>query len=145
MPRREHAGLSEQRKASLHRLEDAQVLFNGGRWRGAMYMAGYAVECRLKYTLMRQWKCFTLIELEKRLDSRGLHQSLFTHNLETLLKVARGWQRLKQNFTLWTKFFNLINQWKPAWRYDPDPASRDEAEDFLTTTKEFLQWVENNL
>jgi hypothetical protein len=46
-------GISEQAKAGKHRLDDAHVLFNGARWRGAMYLAGYAIECRLKTKLMR--------------------------------------------------------------------------------------------
>ena len=31
-----YTGVSEQAKASTHRLDDARVLFNAGRWRGAM-------------------------------------------------------------------------------------------------------------
>jgi len=93
MARKQHSGVTDQRKASIHRMEDAQVLFRGRRWRGAMYLAGYAVECRLKYKLMQKWNCFTLEELEKRLASRGVSQSLFTHNLDTLLKLAGGRDR----------------------------------------------------
>ncbi len=40
-------GVSEQEKAGKHRMQDARVLLNAGRWRGAMYLAGYSVECLL--------------------------------------------------------------------------------------------------
>jgi hypothetical protein len=40
-----HTGVSEQLKASKHRLDDARALLNAARWRCAMYVSGYAVEC----------------------------------------------------------------------------------------------------
>ena len=46
-------GVSEQGKAGKHRMDDARALLNAVRWRGAMYMAGYSVECLLKTKLMR--------------------------------------------------------------------------------------------
>ena len=44
MNRNLHDGVSEQANASRQRLADAKVLRKASRWRGAMYMAGYAVE-----------------------------------------------------------------------------------------------------
>ena len=37
-------GVSEQSKAGKHRMDDARALFDAIRWRGAMYMSGYAIE-----------------------------------------------------------------------------------------------------
>ncbi|MEO6807866.1 MAG: hypothetical protein ABI353_01995 [Isosphaeraceae bacterium] len=48
MPSDLFGGVSEQEKAGKHRLEDAKALFDVGRWRGSMYLAGYAVECMLE-------------------------------------------------------------------------------------------------
>jgi len=72
MMRDPYYGVSEQRKAGKHRLEDAQALLNKSRWRGAMYMAGYAIECLLKTKLMRMFDCRHLRELEEELQTRGL-------------------------------------------------------------------------
>ncbi len=47
-------GISEQSKASKHRLDDARALFNAVRWRGAMYMAGYALEYLLKRKVLQE-------------------------------------------------------------------------------------------
>ena len=57
MTRDSFYGVSEQGKAGKHRLEDARVLLKADRWRGAMYMAGYSVECLLKTRLMRMFGC----------------------------------------------------------------------------------------
>ena len=89
MVRKRHSGVTEQRRASLQRLKDARVLLAGNRWHGAMYMAGYAVECLLKFKLMRQWNCRNLVELETELGKKGGGPKVFTHNLEELLRRRR--------------------------------------------------------
>jgi HEPN domain-containing protein len=144
MARKPHAGVTEQRKANLHRMEDAQVLFDGSRWRGAMYLAGYAVECRLKYKLMRRWKCFNLEELEATLAGKGIAETAFTHNLGRLIRAAGGWDRLRANGAMWTEF-GEANEWQPAWRYNPDMASREVAQTLLDAAQRLIDWIENNL
>ncbi|HQU42571.1 MAG TPA: hypothetical protein PK867_07145 [Pirellulales bacterium] len=49
------SGVSEQAKAAKHRMDDARALFNATRWRGAMYLAGYSLECLLKVKLARDF------------------------------------------------------------------------------------------
>jgi HEPN domain-containing protein len=146
MARKQHSGISDQRKASIRRMEDAEALFHAKRWRGAMYMAGYAVECRLKYKLMQQWRCRTLEELEERLEEHGTPRDLFTHSLHLLLEWAGGLERLQQdNRPLWFKFSQKVNNWQPAWRYSPDLGDHDDAEEFLAATKEIITWIDNSL
>lgn len=124
-------------------MDDAEVLLAGERWRGAMYLAGYAVECRLKYKLMQKWKCFTLEELEDKLASKGFSGSPFTHNLDALLELLECQVRMKQSQAVWNAF-SRANRWRPSWRYSPDPASEQKAEVFLAAAKEVVSWIENN-
>jgi len=147
MPYNLHTGVSEQSKASKHRLDDARTLLNAGRWRGAMYMSGYAVECLIKTKLMQNYSCRNLYELENELQRRGIlasHATIFTHHLELLLRLTQAFDRLKQNQVLWPQF-NIINRWVPAWRYTSDLANRQDAEDFLEAVLDIMQWIENNL
>lgn len=72
MGRDEFQGVSEQFKAGLQRMDDARVLHQQGRWRGAMYLSGYSIECLLKVKLMRMFGCRRLGELEAPLIDRGL-------------------------------------------------------------------------
>jgi hypothetical protein len=65
MMRELFSGISEQSKAGKHRMDDARALLNAVRWRGAMYMAGYSVECLLKTKLMRIFNCRNLGELDE--------------------------------------------------------------------------------
>lgn len=140
MARKRHSGITEQRKASVHRWEDAQVLFRGKRWRGAMYLAGYAVECCLKWKMMQVWQCRTLEQLERRLIERGVTQTPFTHNLRMLLTALAAKERMRQNKEVWNKF-SVVNE----WRYNPDLSNRSEAEAFLAAGLEVLSWIENSV
>jgi len=149
MAREQHLyfGITEQSKAAKHRWDDAQALLAAGRWRGAMYLAGYAVECLLKATLMRRFGCRQLAELEEELRRRGTlagAATVFTHQLRTLLTLSGGLDRLRQNATLWRRF-NDANLWLPAWRYTADLASRDEAEEFLAAIDAVRQWIGHNI
>lgn len=146
MSRESHYGIREQAKASKHRLEDARALFNANRYRGAMYLAGYAVECRLKTKLMTMFDCRHLHELEDELDRRGqlpARATVFTHQLEVLLQLAQGRDRLRSDRVLWQQF-NIVNRWLPAWRYSGNLSNREDAEDFLTAIDAILGWIDKN-
>jgi len=140
-------GVSEQGKAGKHRMDDARALLNAVRWRGAMYMAGYSIECLLKTKLMRMFDCRHLRALEEELQRRGIlsvQTSIFTHQLELLLRLASGLERLRQNEEHW-RLFNMVNRWVPAWRYTADLSNREDAEDFLAAVSKVSQWIENNV
>ncbi len=99
-----YAGVSEYTKAGRHRRDDSQALFDASRWRGAIYMAGYSVECLFKTKLMQIYGCRNLNELEDELQRRGvitIHTTVFTHHLELLLRLTLGTDRLRQNRILW--------------------------------------------
>src|SRR5665213_1883946 len=104
-------GVSEHGKAGKHRMDDARVLLNAAHWRGAMYMAGYSVECLLKTKLMRVFDCRHLRELEEELQRRGMlafQATVFTHQLEVLLRLANAIERLRQNEEHW-RLFAMVN------------------------------------
>lgn len=147
MPYDLYSGISEQAKASKHRLDDARALFNAVRWRGAMYMGGYALECLLKTKLMQMYNCRNLRELEDELQRRGtlaMQATVFTHQLELLLRLTQSMGRLQQNRVLWPQF-NVVNRWLPAWRYTADLGSRQDAEDFLEAVEALISWIEFNV
>jgi HEPN domain-containing protein len=140
-------GVSEQTKASIHRLDDAKVLLANGRWRGAMYLAGYSVECLLKAKLMRNHGCRNLDELDNELRDRGVLPaggSSITHDLSLLLLMTRAGDRLRENLTLWRQF-NRVNKWIPAWRYTADLSNREDAQFYLDAVQEVRRWIEANV
>lgn len=142
-----HNGISEQASASHQRLEDAKALLNASRWRGAMYMGGYAVECLLKTKLMQIYDCKNLRELDDVLRQRSIlpaHRTVFTHQLEDLLKLTPSYNRLRQNRNVW-HMFHEINRWTPRWRYTSKQATHQEAIEFITDLENVMYWINTNL
>ena len=147
MNRNLHNGISELAVASRQRLADAKALLNASRWRGAMYIGGYAVECLLKTKLMHIYDCKNLSELEDLLRQRSIlsaHRTVFTHQLEDLLRLIPGYGRMIQNRDI-LSLFNKVNRWMPNWRYTSKFADRGEATEFMTAIERFMQWIDNNL
>jgi HEPN domain-containing protein len=63
------------------RIADAGVLLAGGRWSGAYYLAGYAVECALK-------ACIAKLTRAEDFPDQKFANKVWTHDLETLVKAA---------------------------------------------------------
>ena len=143
----EFHGVSEQSKAIGQRLLDAKVLAAAGRWRGSIYLAGYAVECALKAQLMRKFDCRTLDDLEQELGRRGIlpvQKTVYTHQLISLLELTGSLPRMRRNLVLW-RMFSVVNKWVPAWRYTSDPSSRTATTEFLEAVEQVVQWITNNV
>ena len=141
-----HDGISDQASASCQRLEDARVLLGASRWRGSMYIAGYAVESLLKTKLMQIYECQNLRELEAELQRRSIlagHRTVFTHQLEQLFKLVPGYNRLQQNQNM-VSSFNLVNRWTPRWRYTRQTTG-DAATFFFQAVEEVMHWISNNI
>ena len=91
--------------------------------------------------------CSNLVDLEQELQRRNLlagHGTIFTHQLEVLLRLTNGTDRLRKNHTLWP-LFNIVNRWIPAWRYNPDLSNREDAEDYLDAVDKVRHWIDNNV
>ena len=103
MPDRATLDLSAQ-----ERLEDARVLFGQGRYHGAAYICGYAVEFALKARI-----CVTL-DVEAYPDKE---RDFRVHELEKLLLLS-GRRRfiLEDNFR--SKIWRIVtDKWTPQMRY----------------------------
>lgn len=83
----------------MRRKLDAWALLGCGarHARGAAYLGGYAVECKLKAIAMELFDCWTLAELARRwrVDDRAVYQ----HGLEALASRLPLWTRLKASPT----------------------------------------------
>ena len=147
MNRNLHNGISDIAEASRQRLADAKALLSISRWRGAMYTAGYAVECLLKTKLMHIYDCKNLRELEDLLRQRSIlpaHRTIFTHQLEDLLRLTPSYNRLMQNRDVW-HMFHTVNLWTPQWRYTAKQTTRQEATRFLTAIENLIYWINHNI
>jgi hypothetical protein len=143
---REHQGITELRKAAFRRLRDAEALLRAGGEHAhcAMYVAGYAVECKLKAIAMEVHNCVTLEELARRwqVDER----EVFTHGLECLARRLTLYSRFVKS-GVWRDFSGQVNRWRPSWRYKPGEASvkmNQKADAFLRAVERVCKWLDAN-
>lgn len=93
------------REIARMRLEDAKILLNETRFSGAIYLAGYAIECQLKYAFCARNNQF---DLPARLE---------THDWEHLLAAAGRAGHIKTQRPIMVIYEALVERWGPALRY----------------------------
>jgi HEPN domain-containing protein len=141
---RDHHGRTDLRRAALKRLNDAKALLRVGKphARGAAYLAGYAIECKLKAIAMEVFGCWTLEQLARRL--RVTERDVYTHGLEALLRALPLYATLRRSQLWRSDFAGRVNQWRVSWRYDPHDADLEWARSFLEAAERVYNWLEAN-
>lgn len=106
--------LQQLRGLARTRLTDAEILFNNGRYDGAVYLGGYAIELLLKTRICvrNHWKRFPGSSAE--FDSTN--ERYRTHDLGLLLRESGREQRIRDRCL--AEWF-LVAKWNPEQRYDP--------------------------
>lgn len=148
MSKYQHSGRTDQAKAALKRLLDARSLQSQNRWRGAMYLAGYSIECKLKARLMEMYNIDKLEQLEVEIEKRVGHPvNIFTHSIDVLFALTGARDRLlrKPKDQIALRAYQRCNTWSPAWRYKPDDGSEDDCESFLQAVNDFSKFIDNNV
>lgn len=104
--------LVELDKIARARLEDAKTLLAAGRFDGATYVCGYAVEVALKARICRT---LNWLEFPSTNSEFQAYRSFQTHELDVLLRLSGQEPRVTENhFTLW----NAVANWKAESRYN---------------------------
>ncbi|MFT3746283.1 MAG: hypothetical protein QM785_18570 [Pyrinomonadaceae bacterium] len=68
-------------RLALLRLEDASLLFAGGKYSSAYYLAGYSIELALKVCISKQIQSGVI-------PDKAFINSIYTHKLDNLLGLA---------------------------------------------------------
>src|SRR3972149_32190 len=95
------------------RIEDAQALLAAGRFDGASYLCGYAVELALKARICRtlNWLDFPGTGAEFQ-----AYRSFQTHDRAVLLRLSGQEPRIRlEHIPIWS----ALATWKAEWRYNP--------------------------
>jgi HEPN domain-containing protein len=122
------------RVAALQRFEDAQILLDNDRATGAVYLAGYAVECLLKAVLLERTPA------SRRQAIWDTFRGRAGHNLDSLHYEA---SRVGASFPprLWRHFLR-VSSWTTDIRYHAGSKKMADARDFLESAAELMQWLE---
>ena len=156
-----HDTIRDYRRAAEQRLADARELMEmptrdaersdaeRRHLRGAMYLAGYAVECLLKAYLIQHNNAPTLsaatVRLNRRRKNQGLqpvrniartaagHQIAYLVELTDLPTTHTGYDR-----GLWGR----VAAWQSAWRYESGQVPPEEAREFLEDVEAAVHWIQ---
>ena len=123
----------ELRRIARARLRDAEVLLAAGRYDGAIYLCGYAIETALKARICRtlKWPGYP----STRREFEG-YQSFRTHDLEILLHLSGIEDKITINhLAAWS----IVATWDPNVRYSSiGSTSAQDAADMIQSTKALL-------
>jgi len=111
------------------RLQDAEALLTAGRYDGARYVCGYAVELKLKARICRAhgWAEYP--------PAAPLAQALKTHNLRMLLLLSTMQATIASGHT---GSWSIVVVWNPEQRYDVVPVTAQDAQYMIDATRALM-------
>ena len=134
------------------RFADAQYLLasrNPERANGAIYMAGFVIECLMKALLLDRHP-----NLRARVDPAKLSRSdrevwglLYAHDLDDMLGFLPELEeklfglRIHSGQSVWEAFKTICEEWTVYARYSPMTANLGQAEAFVETVEEVKKWL----
>lgn len=122
-------------RSARERLEDARFLHGSGRQTGAVYLAGYAVECMMKALILEGTPVSRHAAI---LDSfRGQK----AHDLGALrLRFEkRGHAGVPRDVA---KHFGTVGTWSTRLRYEPAETPPRKAATFLEAVEAIFRWAD---
>lgn len=96
------------------RLGESQALLAAGLWSGAYYLAGYAVELRLKASIADRFKAGVIPELAEV-------QRVYTHKLVELVSLAKLKEthaKALQSNKEFAAHWSVVAEWNEQSRYN---------------------------
>ena len=156
----EYDGLTQYRKSAARRLRDAEELLQPPslaleeqgaetrHLRGAVYLAGYAVECILKaYIISQSGSAMSLADVVEERKQAGEQMPNILgadgHNLSLLLSLTDLEERLTTDEH--KKDWGTCVKWKSTWRYDPNPPTARFASEIVIAVRNVYRWVERQI
>jgi HEPN domain-containing protein len=104
---------NELRKIARARFKDAEILFAGRRFDGAIYLCGYAIELALKARICQTLKWTGFPSTNKEFEG---YQSYKVHRLDILLSLSGQEVKIK---TRYLADWSTVATWQPEMRYTP--------------------------
>jgi HEPN domain-containing protein len=125
-------------RCAIQRFRESEVLFEAGYTTGAVYLAGYGIECVLKALVL------TATPASLRPNTLKSFRGNKAHDYEWLRSkyLVTGGARFPAEIT---RHFTLVNDWSTDLRYNPQSVRADEAEEFLGSAAAIIRWAEGRL
>ena len=141
---KEAMALPHSREAQLfyrtakQRFEDAQFLLEGDRTTGAVYLAGYGVECMLKALILN------MAPRTSRAKILASFRGAKAHDFEWLQREYRKLhgpafsQKVRE-------YFVHVSTWTTDYRYRSGMIEHADAYDFLEAAEAIIKWADGRM
>lgn len=122
----------------FQRYEDAQILLRADHTTGAVYLAGYGIECMLKALVLSD------LAPAARTEMLNSFRGARAHDYEWLRTqyLENGGARFPREIT---EAFTLVSDWSTDMRYLPRTLRAEEAAGFLSAAESIIRWVDGRL
>jgi hypothetical protein len=125
-------------QSAKQRFEDAEFLLEAERTTGAIYLAGYSVECMLKALIL------STVPPGSRAQMLASFRGTKAHDYDWL--KARYFENGGPPFpSAVSKNFSLVDTWTTDLRYKAGTTKRGDAESFLKAAREIIDWADGRL
>lgn len=112
------------------RMGDAELLYKEGRYDGAAYLSGYAVEFALKARICKQLRWVGYPSKDNEFKGKG---SFKVHDFGSLLEFTGIAPKIHNNCTT---EWSTMEVWTPEYRYKPvGSATQQEVQEMITSAK----------
>jgi hypothetical protein len=133
---------AELQQLAADRILDAQALLAAGRWSGAYYLTGYAVECGLKSCVLAYVERTGVI-----FEDRKFLEGCWTHELERLVNTADLQRKLgpaKAANPALARSWDIAIGWKETSRYQQktQPEAEELYEAVTNDPNGVLRWIQ---
>ena len=122
-------------RAAKQRYDDAELLLDAGRTTGAVYLAGYTVECILKALILAS-------------VASGVRRSLLgelrggrAHDIERLGVLYRRYVRISTPRSI-TRHLARVASWSTDLRYATGTLKRRDADEFIESVIAVTVWAD---
>jgi len=125
-------------RAAKQRFEDAEFLLRVGRTTGAVYLAGYSVECILKALVLSS------VPRAEESQVLAMFRGARAHDHDWLLRLyaARGGPSMPRDLV---PNIARVNTWSTEMRYSPGAIAKRDARSFFDAAAFILNWGDGRL
>lgn len=125
-------------RCAFQRHEEAEVLYKAEFSTGAVYLAGYGIECILKALVLMSVPTGDRSHMLKSFRGSKAHEYEWLRSLY----LTNGGARFPREIT---RHFTLVNDWSTDLRYTPRMVRDDEAGAFLESAAAIIRWADGRL
>ena len=125
-------------RCAIQRFEEAEVLLDAEKPTGAVYLAGYGIECILKALVLMA------VPSRNRREVMNSFRGGQGHDYEWLKTqyVTSGGARLPADIN---RNFTLVNDWSTDLRYSPRSVRASDADAFVKAAEAIIRWADGRL